>query len=69
MWVQGINSDNFPRAFSFITKEDASMHEFLTSTRLSENLFLPMSREAMTKRRTLQAKIVDILLTMNTPNT
>jgi hypothetical protein len=69
VWMQGINSENYPRAFSFVTKEDASVQEFLTSTRLSENFFLPMSHEAMTELRTLHAETADIQITMNTHDT
>jgi hypothetical protein len=69
LWLQGINSENFPRAFSFVTKEDASVQEFLNASRLYENFFLPMSPKAMAELRVLQTKTANIQLTVNTHDT
>jgi hypothetical protein len=64
LWLSQINAEKFPRAFSYVTKEDASVHEVLNASRLSENFFLPLLPEAMAELRLLQAQTVSMQLTV-----
>jgi hypothetical protein len=54
-WLQDINSEIFPRAFSFTKKEDISVRDFLTSQHLSQNFHLPLTPQALDELRTLQS--------------
>jgi hypothetical protein len=53
-WLDSINSDSFPRAFSFTLDEDISVHDFLRASSLSDSFWLPLSPQAMDEVRTLQ---------------
>jgi hypothetical protein len=68
LWLSQINAEKIPRAFSYVSKEDASVHEVLTASRLSENFF-PLSPKAMAELRLLQEQTISMQLTMNTHDT
>jgi hypothetical protein len=53
-WLTNINSEEFPRAFSFATNEDVSVRDFLSSSQLSQNFSLPLTPQALAEVRTLQ---------------
>jgi hypothetical protein len=53
-WLTNINSEEFPRAFSFTTNEDISVRDFLSSNQLSQNFSLPLTPQALAEVRTLQ---------------
>jgi hypothetical protein len=59
-WDDGIHSDTYPRAFSFVKKEDASVQDFLTASSLADNFYLPLSPQAMEETRTLQLVVAHI---------
>jgi hypothetical protein len=54
-WLHDINSEDFPRAYSFTKNEDVSVRDFLASTQLSQNFHLPLTPQALDEVRTLQA--------------
>jgi hypothetical protein len=56
LWLDEINEEAFPRAFSFSTNEDVSVQDFLTGNSLAHNFHLPLSPLAMEEIRTLQTK-------------
>jgi hypothetical protein len=53
-WLSNINSEEFPRAFSYTKNEDVTVREFLTANQLSQNFTLPLSPQAIEEVRTLQ---------------
>jgi hypothetical protein len=69
LWLPHINNEEFPRAYSYAIREDSSVKEILTASRLSDNFLLPLSPEAMNELRMLQAQTLDVILTENTHDT
>jgi hypothetical protein len=53
-WLGTVNSESFPRAFSYAIEEDMSVQKFLNSARLSDTFLLPLSPEALDEVRTMQ---------------
>jgi hypothetical protein len=53
-WLDQINAEAFPRAFSFAQDEDVSIHQFLFASRLADSFHLPISPEAMDEVRSIQ---------------
>jgi hypothetical protein len=62
LWLDSINSDSSPRAFSFTLNEDISVKDFLLAPSLSDSFWLPLSPQAMEEVRTLQLNTADIFL-------
>jgi hypothetical protein len=54
VWLSEVNSEQFPRAFSFVVEEDVFVQHFLSADRLSENFFLPLSPQAFEEVQQLQ---------------
>jgi hypothetical protein len=59
-WEDGIHSDTYPRAFSFVNNEDASVQDFLTANSLADNFYLPLSPQAMEETRALQLAVAHV---------
>ena len=54
LWNDNVLEITHPRAFSFATKEDVSVEDFLGSTTLDENFYLPLSPQALDEVHDLQ---------------
>ena len=54
LWNDNFLQITHPRAFSFATKEDVSVEDFLGSTTLDENFYLPLSPQALDEVHELQ---------------
>jgi hypothetical protein len=61
-WLDQVNAEAFPRAFSFVKDEDISVHQFLSASRLADSFHLPISPEAMEEVRSIQRKSSHIQL-------
>jgi hypothetical protein len=59
-WEDGIHTDLYPRAFSFVNNEDVSVQDILTANSLADNFYLPLSHQAMEEIRTLQNVVTHI---------
>jgi hypothetical protein len=46
-WLDQINSEAFPRAFSFALEEDISVQRFLSASSLPDSFHLPLSPETL----------------------
>jgi hypothetical protein len=53
-WLDQINAETFPRAFSFALEEDVSVHQFLSAGSLADSFHLPISPEALDEVRSIQ---------------
>jgi hypothetical protein len=53
LWLEEVNEEAFPRAFSFSNNEDVFVQDFLTSNSLGHNFHLPLSPLAMEEIRNL----------------
>jgi hypothetical protein len=62
VWLDQVNAEAFPRAFSFVKDEDVSVHQFLSASRLADSFHLPISPEAMEEVRSIQRKSSHIQL-------
>jgi hypothetical protein len=61
-WLDQVNAEAFPRAFSFVKDEDVSVHQFLSASRLADSFHLPISPKAMEEVRSIQRKSIHIQL-------
>jgi hypothetical protein len=68
-WLSNINSEEFPRAFSYTKNEDISVRDFLTSNQLSLNFSLPLSPQALDEIRVLQGLAAHIDFSNDTHDT
>jgi hypothetical protein len=53
VWPSGVNSDNFPRSFSFSIDEDVLVQDFLSVVGISDNFLLPLYPQALGELRDL----------------
>jgi hypothetical protein len=66
-WLSGVNTENFPRAYSFASNEDVSVQSFLADDMISSNFWLPLSPQGFEEVKDLQS-LVDIVNISSNPD-
>lgn len=59
LWLDGMLSEIYPRAYSYTMDEDASVRNFLTTADLRDTFQLPFSVQAHAEVRHMQADVAD----------